>query len=125
MRRLYDHVDLRVSSLQLAAPFYEILLPMLGFGRRVEVEGWLQYEGSDHGVTAFFGVTESATHVANENRIAFWAPSVEDVDKIAEVALQAGAQNMVGPIAYAPGYYAAFFEDPSGNRFEVCHRVEL
>jgi hypothetical protein len=24
---------------------------------------------------------------------------------------------------YAPGYYAAFFEDSCGNRLEVCHRV--
>jgi predicted enzyme related to lactoylglutathione lyase len=125
MRRLYDHVDLRVTSLQEVTLFYETLLPMLGFGRRVEVEGWLQYEGSDHGVTAFFGVTESPGHVANENRIAFWAASVEDVEKITQAAVQAGAMKVEGPMAYAPGYYAAFFEDPSGNRFEVCHRVRL
>jgi predicted enzyme related to lactoylglutathione lyase len=125
MRRLYDHVDLRVTSLQEVTFFYETLLPMLGFGRRVEVEGWLQYEGSDHGVTAFFGVTESPGHVANENRIAFWAGSVEDVEKITQAAVQAGAMKVEGPMAYAPGYYAAFFEDPSGNRFEVCHRVRL
>ncbi|MEN3943283.1 VOC family protein [Prosthecobacter sp. SYSU 5D2] len=125
MRRLYDHVDLRVSSLQEVTFFYETLLPVLGFGRRVEVEGWLQFEGSDHGVTAFFGITESPSHVPNENRLAFWAPSVEDVDQIAEVAMQAGALNLEGPMAYAPGYYAAFFEDPSGNRFEVCHRVQM
>ena len=125
MRRLYDHVDLRVSSLQEVTFFYETLLPVLGFGRRVEAEGWLQFEASDHGVTAFFGVTESAGHVANENRIAFWAPSVEDVEMIVEVAVQAGAKNLEGPMPYEAGYYAAFFEDPCGNRFEVCHRVRL
>lgn len=125
MRRLYDHIDLRVTALDTAAPFYETLLPALGFSRRIELDGWLQYEAADHGVTAFFAVTESPTHVPNENRIAFWSPSVEDVDALANVADLAGAKNMEGPMAYAPGYYAVFFEDPSGNRFEICHRVQL
>lgn len=123
MRRLYDHIDLRVSDLNQAAPFYETLLPALGFSRRVNIKDWLQYEAADHGVTAFFGVTESPGHVPNENRIAFWAGTVEDVDEIAKAAADAGAINMEGPMPYEPGYYAAFFEDPCGNRFEVCHRV--
>ncbi|SKB01553.1 hypothetical protein SAMN02745166_03402 [Prosthecobacter debontii] len=125
MRRLYDHIDLRVTNLAEATLFYETLLPALGFSRRMNVPGWLQYEAADHGVAAFFGVTESERHVPNENRIAFWAASVEDVDAIADIADLAGAQNIEGPMAYAPGYYAMFFEDPCGNRFEVCHRVQL
>lgn len=123
MSRRYDHIDLRVPSLAAAAPFYELLLPALGFTRRVDVEGWLQYEASDGSITEFFGVTESPGHIANENRIAFWAESDVEVDRIARIALQAGARNMEGPMPYEPGYYAAFFEDPCGNRLEVCHRV--
>ena len=73
-------------------------------------------------ITAFFGVTESAGHVANENRIAFWAETDAEVDRVAEVARLAGARNLEGPLAHAPGYYAVFFEDPCGNRFEVCCR---
>ncbi len=125
MRRLYDHLDLRVSSLKKVTPFYQKLLPALGFGRHVEIPGWLQFEAVDHGVTEFFGVTESEGHVPNENRVAFWAASVEDVDRIAKVAEDAGARDMEGPLPYEPGYYAAFFRDPCGNRFEVCHRVRL
>lgn len=125
MRRHFDHIDLRVTSLKEATPFYEQLLPALGFSRRVEISGWLQFEAVDHGVTEFFGVTESVGHVPNENRLAFWAPSVEDVDRIAQAALEAGARDLEGPLPYEPGYYAAFFADPCGNRFEVCHRVRL
>lgn len=125
MRRLYDHLDLRVPDLAAVTPFYETLLPVLGFGRRQDVPGWLQYEASDHGATAFIGITESPSHVPNENRVAFWSASVEDVDAVAEVALLAGARNVEGPLPYAPGYYAFFFEDPCGNRFEVCHRVKV
>jgi len=55
MRRRYDHIDLRVRSLAEARPFYEALLPALGFTRDVGIEGWLQFEaaGADS-ATEFF-----------------------------------------------------------------------
>lgn len=124
MRRRYDHIDLRVPRLAQATPFYEALLPALGFTRRVPVEGWLQFEAAEEGITEFFGVTESAHHVPNENRIAFWAGSAVEVDRLALVAINAGARNVEGPMRYEAGYYVVFFEDPCGNRLEICHRVE-
>ena len=130
MPRRYYHIDLRVRSISEARPFYEALLPALGFTRDVRIEGWLQFEaaGAD-GVTEFFGVTESPQHVANECRVAFWAASRSEVDRLAEIVARAGARNVEGP-AYEipqPGetvYYAVFFEDPCGNRFDVCHRTK-
>src|SRR5436853_2945201 len=125
MRRCFDHVDLRVLSLAEARPFYEVLLPALGFTHEVKIEGSLQYEaaGTD-GATEFVGITESPQHVANECRIAFWADSIREVDWLAEIAVRAGARNVEGPMMYeAPHYYAVFFEDPCGNRFEVCYRT--
>jgi hypothetical protein len=67
MRRWYDHIDMRGRILAEARPFYETLLPALGFTRDVRIEHWLQFEaaGSD-GATEFFGVTELLQHVANE-----------------------------------------------------------
>lgn len=123
MKRCYDHIDLRVSSIADVTPFYELLLPALGFTRRVSVEGWLQFEAADGGITEFFGVTESPGHSANENRIAFWAASASEVDRLAEIARRAGASHIEGPMPYEPGYYAVFFEDPCGNRLEICHRA--
>jgi predicted enzyme related to lactoylglutathione lyase len=123
MRR-FDHIDLRVPDLKKATPFYEQLLPALGFTREVSIEGWLTFQAADGDITEFFGVTEAAGHVPNENRIAFWAESNERVNQVAEAARRAGAQNIEGPMPYEPGYYAVFFEDPSGNRLEVCHRVK-
>lgn len=123
MRR-FDHIDLRVPDLKKATPFYETLLPALGFTRRVEIDGWLQFEAGGGEITEFVGVTESLHHVPNENRIAFWAESNERVNQVAEVARKAGAQNIEGPMIYAPNYYAVFFEDPCGNRLEVCHRAK-
>jgi predicted enzyme related to lactoylglutathione lyase len=123
---LYDHIDLRVRSLAEARPFYEKLLPALGFTRDVGIERWLQFETADTGgASEFFGVTESPLHVANECRIAFWADSTSEVDRLAEIVVQAGARNVEGPGYYeGHGYYAIFFEDHSGNRLEICHRLE-
>jgi len=123
MRRIYDHIDLRVPSLANVKAFYETLLPALGFTRDARIEGWLQYECADGEVTEFFGVVESANHTPNENRIAFWAPGVAEVDRLAETAVRAGAKNVEGPGYETPSYYAVFFEDPCGNRLEVCHRT--
>ena len=37
MPRLYDHIDLRVPDLAEVRPFYEVLLPALGFTRKTDL----------------------------------------------------------------------------------------
>jgi len=123
MPRFFDHVDLRVRRLDEVRGFYEILLPALGFTRDARIEGWFQFEGNNGDVTEFFGITESAAHVPNENRIAFWAESITEVDRLSALAIQAGARQVEGPGFETPAYYAVFFEDPCGNRLEICHRT--
>ncbi|HKY72807.1 MAG TPA: VOC family protein [Nitrospira sp.] len=126
MKRRFDHIDLRVQSLDDARPFYEAILPALGFTRCADVKGWLQFESIDQGEPGeFFGITEAASHQANACRIAFWAESTAEVDGLAEVVRRAGGRAIEGPdYSEGPSYYAVFFEDPSGNRLEICHRVE-
>gem|GEM_PF-6587885 len=51
MRR-FDHIDLRVPDLKKATPFYETLLPALGFTRRVEIDGWLQSEATEKSLSS-------------------------------------------------------------------------
>ena len=124
--RCFDHIDLRVRNLAEVRSFYEVLLPALGFNKDAKIDGWIQYEVLAHGhqgAAEFFGVTESPRHIANECRIAFWADSVAEVDRLSEVVRRAGGRNIEGPGFEVPGYYAVFFEDASGNRFEICHRV--
>ena len=43
MLLLYEHIDLRVRDLAEARPFYEVLLPALGFTRKTEISDWVQY----------------------------------------------------------------------------------
>jgi catechol 2,3-dioxygenase-like lactoylglutathione lyase family enzyme len=122
MPRLFDHVDLRVRDLIRAAPFYRELLPLLGFTVKLDIPGWLQFEAPGAQATEFFGVTEDPQHLPNRNRIAFWAPSNQRVDELARALRRLGAANVEGPGFEGAIHYAVFFDDPSGNPLEICHR---
>ncbi len=126
-RRLFDHIDLRVRSLKEARAFYSLLLPAIGFPNFGDTPIGIAYDATrDHTKPEFVGLIEDQEHRPNSTRIAFWADSKEEVDRIAVVAIAAGAKNVEGPLfcpEYSPTYYAVFFEDPSGNRLEVCCRI--
>jgi catechol 2,3-dioxygenase-like lactoylglutathione lyase family enzyme len=124
--RLFDHIDLRVKNRENAQRFYAQILPAIGFRVDKSGEKWGLFEAEGSVAVDFFGFTEEADHQPNENRIAFWAESREAVDRVADVLREAGAKNIEGPelcVEYSPGYYAVFFEDPDGNKLEVCHRA--
>jgi len=124
IHRRFDHIDLRVPSLAAARPFYTTLLPALGFTKDVSVDTWFTCEAEvPSGAAEFFGITESLRHLPNETRIAFWVESTSEVDRLAEIVRRAEGHNIEGPgYDEGPGYYAVFFEDPCGNRLEICHR---
>jgi catechol 2,3-dioxygenase-like lactoylglutathione lyase family enzyme len=121
----FGHIDLRVRDLAVAERFYDALLPALGFTERYHGELWKVWATTEAlPSTAYFAVVESADHAANENRIAFWVATPDDVDRLADIARGAGATELSGPkpMPYVPGYYAVLFADPSGNRLEIYHR---
>jgi hypothetical protein len=87
-----------VPSLAAARPFYAVLLPALGFSKNVSDEKWFQFEAPGHAqANQFLGITESAGHVPNETRIAFWAKSTAEVERLTEVVRRAGAPQYRGP----------------------------
>jgi catechol 2,3-dioxygenase-like lactoylglutathione lyase family enzyme len=121
----FGHIDLRVSDLAAVFDFYAALLPALGFTETYHGEEWKAWATTDPlPGTAYFAVTEDPDHIPNANRIAFWVESAAEVDRVSEIARTAGALEMSGPkpMRYSPGYYAAYFADPCGNRFEVYVR---
>ena len=126
--RYLDHIDLRVKNFARAKEFYGKLLPALGFTRdRSDVEWGTFYSVGGDQPPAFFGFTEDPKHQPNGNRIAFWADTRAEVDKIGQLIGQIGGKNLEGPevaAEYSPGYYAVFFEDPDGNKLEVCCREQ-
>jgi catechol 2,3-dioxygenase-like lactoylglutathione lyase family enzyme len=124
--RFFDHIDLRVRDRERAQQFYSKILPALGFERDESGEKWGAFEvQSDGKPVEFFGFTEDENHSPGETRIAFWAETRQEVDQLAEIVREAGGRNLEGPqiwTEYTPGYYALFFEDPDGNKLEVCCR---
>ncbi len=125
-RNPFGHVDLRVRDVEEALAFYEAWLPALGFTEPYQGAEWKVFATTGElPATAYFAFVESREHAPNENRIAFRASGRAEVDRVAALVAEAGATELSGPkeMPYGPDYYAVFFADPSGNRFEVYHRL--
>ena len=132
--RLFDHIDLRVKNMEVAMKFYGKFLPQLGFVRERDEPAPAEVAGGDFHTfysaggdrpSEFFGFTEEKNHQPNGTRIAFWADTRDEVDQLAKLVREAGGQAFEGPeicVDYSPGYYAFFFEDPDGNKLEICCR---
>jgi catechol 2,3-dioxygenase-like lactoylglutathione lyase family enzyme len=132
--RYFDHIDLRVKNIEVAIKFYGQFLPQLGFvSERHEPSPSPEAGGDFHTFysagadkpSEFFVIDEDKNHQPNGTRIAFWADTRDQVDCIAGLVRQAAGKNLEGPeicADYSPGYYAFFFEDPDGNKLEICCR---
>ena len=89
-RRL-DHIDLRVRDMQVARKFYGKVLPQLGFAHESSGEDFYTfYAGGADRPLEFFGLTEDKHHEPNATRIAFWADTRKEVDRLAEVVRKGG-----------------------------------
>jgi len=84
MGRLFDHIDLRVRSLIEARPFYSQFLPAIGFPDFCDTPIGIAYGAkSGHPKPEFIGLIEDPEHIPNGTRIAFWAESKEELDRLA------------------------------------------
>jgi glyoxylase I family protein len=123
---VFDHVDLRVVDVARCRPFYDALLREYGFRGKSQPDGaQLYYRLEDRQVREVIVVSADPDHRPNATRLAFAGATRTDVDRIAAVARDAGAQAFEAPHActeYTATYYAAFFEDPDGNRLEIVCR---
>ncbi len=122
----FSHIDLRVTDLEKTLPFYEKFLPELGFTRTFHNVDWKVFatEG-DLPSAAYFAITEDPAHVPNGNLVGFWVESREEVDRLSRLIEKFGGKINIGPQPFpiSPTYYAVYFEDPCGNRYEIVHRL--
>jgi catechol 2,3-dioxygenase-like lactoylglutathione lyase family enzyme len=126
--RCFDHIDLRVRNMEAALAFYAEVLPAVGFTEASGDDEWMTYTAPGEGKREFFGFTADPGHTPNGTRISFWADTHEEVDRVAEVVKRAGGKVLEGPevcVEYTPNYYAFFFEDPDGNKLEICCRTPV
>ena len=124
--RCFDHIDLRVKDIAAARKFYAKFLPQLGFVKEKPGRYYHTfYPAGGDKPSEFFGFTPDKNHKPNRTRIAFWADTREEVNGLAELVRKAGGKALEGPeicSGYSRGYYAFFFEDPDGNKLEICCR---
>jgi len=114
--------------MKAALRFYGEVLPAVGFTEASGDDSWMTYYAPGEGKREFFGFTEDPDYQANSTRISFWADTHEEVDRVAEVVKRAGGKVLEGPelcVDYTPNYYAFFFEDPDGNKLEICCRTPV
>ena len=142
MEPLIDHIEITVRDMATAVPFYDRLLPLLGFNLAKRTEAVIarhekrvvSYEHPRLG----FAITSPLNVFAGEplNRrkpgslhlLAFRAGSRAEVDRL-HVELQAIGATIVHPPReypeYTPaGYYALFFKDLEGIKYEIVCTAE-
>jgi predicted enzyme related to lactoylglutathione lyase len=120
----FDHIDLRVGDLARVRRFYDAVMPALGFWKKTGGKTSRSYSQGKQGYP-FLWLTQSVRSPRNLTRIAFNAAMPRDVDRVAQVVKRSGGRAIEGPQhckSYGLPYYAVFFEDPEGNRLEVCCR---
>ena len=117
------HVDVHVTSVPRSRKLLDAVMPAVGYTLRYEETDFVSYWCN--GTRPAIGFIEDGTPVrASAMRIAFGVAQTADVDSAARSAIDAGARNVEGPgfhPEYGDDYYAVFFEDFDGNKFEVVH----
>lgn len=120
----YDHIDFRVRDVRKVSRFYDALMPALGLRIIRRGDRSRDYYHEDRR-EPFFGLVQSVSSSPSRSRVAFAAATRKDVDRVASVVKRSGGKKITGPevcTSYHQPYYAVFFEDPDGNKFEVCCR---
>jgi glyoxylase I family protein len=123
------HVIVTVKDLGRSRPFYEWLMPRLGYATNWSYEGgngWLSPAGSFWLKPADSRFAAATFHKDRVGlcEIAFAAATRDDVDALHKALVERGATILDAPREYpqyVPGYYAVFFTDPDGIKLELVH----
>ena len=114
-----DHVTLLVESLDRSMPYYDALLPLLGF-RKLRAHVWTDDAGFHFQFLQARPDTRAyERYGAGMNHLGFGAASPEQVHAVRAAMQQAGFD--VPELQDLHGATALFMKDPDGIRFEITH----
>jgi catechol 2,3-dioxygenase-like lactoylglutathione lyase family enzyme len=119
---LLHHIDVHVRSLAAGSHLFDGLAEYIGYRRRVDDEPDFAGYEAQAGERPRFGLILDPDSVAGSMRLAFAVDSHAHVDAAARIARERGARAIEGPQLnpeYGDDYYAIFFEDADGNKYEI------
>lgn len=138
MEAIIDHIQITVRDVETARVFYDPFMELLGCepARRVDAT----IEAHDFRVISYTGprlnfcITSPRTPFRDEeihrrkpgalHHLAFRAESREEVDRMHRELVRIGAPIVTPPKLYpeyAADYYAVFFKDLEGIKYEIVH----
>ncbi|HEX4013277.1 MAG TPA: VOC family protein [Candidatus Cybelea sp.] len=117
---MLHHVDIHVRNLDSARALFDGLADAIGYRPLGNDSDFAGYETAAGGRPRF-GLVLDSEHRAGSMRIAFAVKTRAAVDAAARIASENGARAIEGPGLHPEygDYYAVFFEDVDGNRFEI------
>lgn len=135
-----DHIQITVKDMNIAVPFYDKLLPLLGFDLKHKVSAVIKehdfYVVEYNHPSLAFALTSPRTAFKDEtihrrkpgalHHLAFKAESREEVDRLYIEIEKLGATIVNKPkifTEYGPDYYALFFKDLEGIKYEIVCNV--
>ncbi|MCA9772721.1 MAG: VOC family protein [Myxococcales bacterium] len=130
-----NHLDLCVPDYPSCLDFYDRMFGRLGYGSFKT--GGMAYEATYYTALphSYVGIHPAAEgsweridperHAPGLHHVAIWARGRREVDRFHREFLVAGGVEVTDapqeyPL-YTPGYYAVFFRDPAGIRWELAH----
>lgn len=112
-----DHVTVLVTSLQRSMPYYDTLLPMLGFTKTRD-HNWADGEGFYFQfLEARAGLPGYERYGPGMNHLGFAAPDEATVLAVRDGMRAAGFD--APEVQHLRGATALFMKDPDGIRFEI------
>jgi catechol 2,3-dioxygenase-like lactoylglutathione lyase family enzyme len=129
MQGWIHHIDVTVSDLRRSTEFYDRVLPRMGFRRLADCEDGPLWAGAsvEIGLQMARANGPHDRYSPGLHHLAFGAPSREAVDELWQELERLRVEIFDAPEGYdryAPGYYAVFFADPDGIKFEYVFTPE-
>src|ERR1700734_1868351 len=134
------HIALTVGDLERSTAFYNKVFEFIGF-KAVEVPESTQkamktrlkaWAGPGYSISIRPSKGEFARRAHDRNasgfnHLAFTAENRSDVEKLYELLKQTGATILAAPAEYpfSPGYFAVYFADPDGLKFEFAYAPQM
>ena len=135
-RASISHIALTVSDLDRSTEFYDTIFRFMGYMRdeipesiqqamRTRFKSWVG-PGYSISIRPSKGAFAHRVHDRDApgfNHIAFYAEDRSDIEAMHQLLKEMGAQILDPPAEYpySPGYFAVYFADPDGLKFEFAY----